>query len=172
MAGAGGNQGAVQPRPCQESIAVDEDRDEYAETVDVPPLCPRCASAPPIEGGRTGFCEPCTEEATTERLIERDAVERCGRRDTWTKRTLEARRRHDVVKQERHRLLTRMRPRAPVPALDPLELGNLALMRIQRARGRLTQLPASVPSGGLKEELDHIEELVRALAWGPAKDPR
>lgn len=130
-------------------------------------LCSRCTRR---EAGPSGFCEPCTGEHLVEANNERDADEIARRRYAWRSRSVgnggtpSATRVAACARQRRHRVLSEVRPKEPVPpGADPLELGREALMCLRQLRSVYTRNGRTA----LLAELERAEELVRWLAWGP-----
>jgi hypothetical protein len=65
------------------------------------------------------------------------------------------------IRQQRHRLLTQLRPREPASSFDPLELGFEALTALSRVR-------ATLPGNRMAQgEMDLVAERIRRLSWGP-----
>lgn len=128
------------------------------------PLCPACARAPQTDE-RSGWCASCLAELREERYVERTRREALARAGAWERRALEARRRWDLERQRRHRLLEVVRPRRPAPRdLDPLEIAREALEALEALR------PAAARSGS-REVLEDVAEALRILAWGPVEEP-
>lgn len=132
--------------------------------VPIEPLCPACVARPQApEGTRghsKGLCETCAIEAADANAAERDHHDAQARIDEWAARTAAVQRAAWARRQDRSRLLRRVRPREPVPAhLDPLIIAEEALEL-------LTTLNALLPPES-RRRLDTIAERVRWLAWGP-----
>ncbi|MGH2635751.1 MAG: hypothetical protein ACRDHU_06375 [Actinomycetota bacterium] len=124
-----------------------------------PDVCPSCGLRY-IEDPVTGFCEPCAGERAAESYLAAEAGAIAERRSAWVDRT--AYRRHWRERQNRKRLLERVRPREPAPPhADPFVMAQEALMHLAKLRG------AARRSGALMPHLEAAEELIRQLAWGP-----
>jgi hypothetical protein len=65
------------------------------------------------------------------------------------------------IRQQRHRLLSRLRPREPASSFDPLALGFEALDALGRVRATLPGNRRALA------EIDLVAERIRRLSWGP-----
>lgn len=125
-------------------------------------LCPGCAAA---EQGEHGLCEGCLAERRAHRYAAKRRAEALGRVEAWRRRALEARRSWDADRQHHHRLLEAVRPRRPVPPVDPIEVAYEGLRALEEMRGAVarSQVPYHV--------FETVAEALRVLAWGPSPMP-
>jgi hypothetical protein len=123
--------------------------------------CPACAREPQSLTSSLGLCDACTVAKIAENYSQADRNRVAASIASWHKRTAATRAdaRSATLRQQRSRLLRRMRPTAPVPpGVDPLALGAEAIEIVIRMRNALQRFP---------EERRRLEEIVRRLAWGP-----
>ena len=124
-------------------------------------LCPGCAR----ERASTpaGLCERCTVEAARDRYVAEDNRLASLRCLDWQERT-SGRDELATLRQQRHRLIERCRPRSPASAQDPLVIAQEALSRLRYIRRALGRTGATPPRS---EDVAELEEAIRRLAWGP-----
>jgi hypothetical protein len=123
------------------------------------PLCPSCARRE--QSTAVGLCDVCTVERVAANYAAQDGSSAQVRTIAWAERTAHETRpdaRSATLRQQRSRLLRRMRPREPMPGVDPLVIGAEALALLARMRHALQRLP---------EERRRLEEIVRRLSCGP-----
>jgi hypothetical protein len=123
-------------------------------------LCPACALREADDLG-TGFCRQCAGERAAENYIAKERAAADKRNVRWRERSASD---HPAALRERQRAhrLQALRPRElPDASSDPLELGYQALRHLKALRHSMESKPVG------RSHLDQVEELIKALAWGP-----
>ena len=151
-------QGGPAPRdPSGSLLAV-------SERVRVGAMCPGCGKESATTP--TGLCERCTIEAARDRYIAEDNRLASLRELEWTERTRRIDADVATLRQQRHRLIERCRPRTPAPesSTDPFQIATEAPTRLTHLRNALERAGAAPPRS---DDVRDLEEAIRRLAWGP-----
>ena len=126
------------------------------------PVCPSCGRRDVEPGASSGWCAECIVERTAARYTEADRERVQHSFKSWHERTAT---RLDAdaatLRQQRHRLRERCRPKRPATSEDPLEIAAEALRALNYIRPSFLKSPTG------SQRFEVVSEALRRLSWGP-----